>query len=79
MTVRVELTASLRKHVKGYDSAKGIILNDTAGKSVSRLINELGIPSSEVTSIVINYLSGHPKHVVKDGDVIYLVKAVGGG
>jgi sulfur carrier protein ThiS len=79
MTVRVELTASLRKYVEGYDLAKGIILNDSAGKSVRTLIDELGIPYNEVTSIVINYRPGHSKHVIKDGDVIYVVKAVGGG
>jgi sulfur carrier protein ThiS len=79
MTVRIEITASLRKYVERYDSAKGIILSDADGKSVRRLIDELGIPFNEVTSIVINHRPGHSKHVIEDGDVIYVVKAVGGG
>ena len=44
MPVRIKLCASLRKYVEGYDTDKGLVLENVAGKTVRQMARELSIP-----------------------------------
>jgi len=77
--VLIELSPFLRKYVPNYDPAEGLVLENASGKRVAQLIEELGIPDQEVTSIMVNRFPSKPSHLVKDGDVIGLLMILGGG
>lgn len=63
----------------GYNHNNGLVLENAEGKTVRQLIKELGIPSEEVYTIMVNYLPSQPRHVVKDGDFVTLSKVMGAG
>jgi sulfur carrier protein ThiS len=79
MPVRIELSPFLRKHVPEYDPAEGLVVESGHGKTISQLIEELGIPPKKVNSIMVNHFPARANHIVKDGDVIGLIMAIGGG
>jgi len=79
MPVRVELSPFLRKHVPDYDPAEGLVLESGEGKTVGQLIEELGIPPQKVNSIMVNHFPAKASHIAKDGDVLELIMAIGGG
>lgn len=79
MSVRIELSPFLRKFVPDYDPAEGLVLDNVAGKKVSDLIEELGIPQEMVHSVIVNRMPGKKKHVIQDGDIIALIMAIAGG
>jgi sulfur carrier protein ThiS len=79
MAVHIELSMLLRKVVPDYDEEKGIVLENADGKTVSRLMEELGIPNDKVFNILVNRFPSKPSQVVKDGDLITLGRVLGGG
>jgi hypothetical protein len=80
MSIRVELNPILRRMYRpDYDSNKGLILTDGAGKSLHQIVTELGIPLDEVSSFLVNHRVEQPNYKVQDGDSIYLSIAISGG
>jgi len=79
MAVRVELTPLLRKYVQDYDHDKGLVIEDGEGKAVRQVIEELGIPTAKVFTVLVNHLPSQPSHVLKDGDLVTLSMVLGGG
>lgn len=74
MSIEVRLFATFRE-------GRGKILNmDAAGHPTARaILEELGIPESEVAILLIGGLHSKPGDAVKDGDVVALFPPVGGG
>ena len=79
MAVRVELTPLLRKYVQGYDHDKGLVIEDGEGKAVRQVIEELGIPTDRVFTVLVNHLPSQPSYLLKDGDLVTLSMVLGGG
>jgi sulfur carrier protein ThiS len=79
MAVRIELSLLLRKVVSHYDEERGIVVKNAEGKTVSQLMEELGIPSEKVFNIFVNRFPSKPNQILKDGDVVTLGRVLGGG
>jgi len=79
MTVRVELTPLLQKYVPGYDPDKGLTIEEGEGKAVRKIIEELGIPTDKVFTVLVNHLPSQPRYLLKDGDLVTLSMVLGGG
>jgi hypothetical protein len=80
MSVRVDLNPILRRMYRSdYDSETGLILTDGAGKTLRQVVQELGIPLDEISSILVNHCVEQPNYTVRDGDLIYLSIAISGG
>jgi len=80
MSVRVDLNSILRKEYHlDYDPAKGLVLDDAAGKTIQQIVQELGIPLDEVTSTLVNQRVVQPGYTIQDGDSIFLAIAISGG
>lgn len=80
MSIRVDLNPILRRmYWPDYDPDKGLILTDGAGKTLTQIVKELGIPLDEVSSILVNHRVEQPNYKVHDGDLIYLSIAISGG
>ena len=80
MAVRVDLSPILRRQYQlDYDPEKGLVLDDGAGKTIRQIIQGLGIPLDEVSSILVNYRVEQPGYRIQDGDSIYLAIAISGG
>jgi len=79
MAVRIELTVLLRRFVSDYDEEGGILLDDAEGKTIQQLIEQLGIPSEKVFTIMVNHYPGNPGYIAKDGDHIVLAMTIGAG
>jgi hypothetical protein len=80
LSVRVDLSPILRRQYQpDYDSEKGMILDDGAGKSLHQLVQELGIPFDDLSSILVNHRVEQPGYRAQDGDSIYLAIAISGG
>ena len=79
MAVRVELTPLLRKYVPGYDPDKGLTIEEGEGKAVRKIIEELGIPTDKVFTVLVNHLPSQPSYLLKDGDLVTLSMVLGGG
>jgi len=80
MAVRVDLNPILRRQYQiDYDPEKGLILENGAGKTLRKIVQELGIPFDEITSTLVNHHVEQPGYKVQDGDSIYLAIAISGG
>ena len=79
MSVRVDLSLILRKYRPDYDPDQGLVLDDGAGKRLCQIVQEIGIPLEEVSSILVNHRAVQPTAVAEDGDAILLTSAIGGG
>ena len=79
MPVRVQITPVLRKYAPDYDEENGILLDNATGLSVRRITELLNIPAEEVMTVVINGYPARLNSVVNDGDVVSLIKIMGGG
>jgi molybdopterin converting factor small subunit len=79
MPVYIKLSVLLRRMVSDYDDEKGIVLENAEGKTVSKLMEELGIPNDKVFNVFVNQFPSKPNQVVKDGDVVMLGRVLGGG
>jgi hypothetical protein len=80
MPVKIKLCPTLPQYVEGYDTDKGLVLENVAGKTVRQMARELSIPIEQMTcSIIINhYPFGHDR-VIQEGDFVALVRVLGGG
>jgi molybdopterin converting factor small subunit len=79
MPVYIKLSVLLRRMVSDYDDEKGIVLENAEGKTVSKLMEELGIPNDKVFNVFVNQFPSKSNQVVKDGDVVMLGRVLGGG
>ncbi len=80
MSIRVDLNPILRRMYRpDYDPETGLILTDGAGKTLHQIVQELGIPLDEVSSILVNHRVEQPNYKVQDGDLIHLSVAISGG
>ena len=79
MAVRVFLGPVLKKKYRpDCDPDLGILIEAGAGKTVSHIAEELGIPLDEVSSVLVGYHVVEPNYVAKDGDSIFFMVAYGG-
>ena len=80
MSVRVDLNPILRRQYRpDYDPHKGLILDDAVGKTLTQIVQELGIPLDEVTSTLVNHYAKQSDYRIQDGDRILLTIAISGG
>jgi sulfur carrier protein ThiS len=78
VAVRVELSSGLRRHLPGYDPARGLEV-EAAGATAAELVERLGLPAGEVQVIMVNRAAAPPHTVLADGDLVGLFPALGGG
>jgi molybdopterin converting factor small subunit len=74
MEIEVRLFAGLRQFAKQNDK---IELDD--GKSVSDLLERLGIPPSKVAIILVNGRHAEQDQPLQDGETVSLFPAIAGG
>lgn len=79
MPVHVQISPTLRKYAPDYNEDTGVVLDGAEGQSVRRIIKLLNIPVEEVLTILINGYPAKLRSVVADGDVVALLKIMGGG
>lgn len=79
MALKVLLSASLRRHVPGYDPMVGLDLPHAPGMSVADLLAGLGLAPQEVKIIMVNGVHADAQRPLADGDRVGLFPAVGGG
>ncbi len=79
MAVRVEISPVLRRFTPGYNADTGMVLDDANGLSVRLVIARTGVPIDEVMAVIINGYPGKLDDIVNDGDVVALIKIMGGG
>ncbi len=65
--------------LKSYAQNRESLTLDAAGKSISRVLTELGIPSVLVAVVLINGRKEMKSYVLQDGDVVKLAPLLGGG
>ena len=65
--------------LKSYTQNRESLTLDAAGKSVSQVLAELGIPSVLVAVVLINGRQELKDYVLQDGDLVKLIPLVGGG
>ena len=74
MEIEVRLFAGLRQFAKQNDK---IELDD--GKSVSDLLERLGIPPSKVAIVLVNGRHADQDQPLRDGETVSLFPAIAGG
>lgn len=79
MALRVEVGSYLRKYLTEYDPEKGLELKFEAEKTAGQIIDELGIPRSEVSIIMVNRKAARSDQALKDGDLLGLFPVALGG
>ncbi len=79
MPLKIEISTSLRKYVPGYDPAGGLIVEGGAGKTVSQVIDQLGIPADEVHLVMVNRSTVSVGHILNENDLVGVFPPVGGG
>ncbi len=80
MSVRLDFSPILRRQYHlDYDPENGLILADGAGKTLRQILQELGMPLDEISSMLVNHRVEGPGYKVQDGDWIYLAIAISGG
>lgn len=65
--------------LKSYTQNREPLTLDAAGKSISQVLSELGIPSAVVGAALVNGRQVPKSYILQDGDVVKLVPLVGGG
>ena len=79
MAVHIKLSTTLRDHVPGYDAARGLLLEVGQPESVAQIALKLGLPSREITIVMLNGIRVSMESMVSDGDRVAFFPAVGGG
>jgi sulfur carrier protein ThiS len=74
-----ELSSYFRKYLPTDNSSTCLVLNEGAGKTVARIIDDLGIPPEEPQIIMINREASSREHLLKDGDLLGLFPVAWGG
>jgi len=65
--------------LKNYTQNQESLALDAAGKNISQVLAELGIPSVLVAVPLINGRQESKDYVLQDGDIVKLIPLVGGG
>jgi molybdopterin synthase sulfur carrier subunit len=74
--VRVNLYATLRRHI---DGAPSIDVEIEAGQSVQQVLGQLGVPPERTRIIFVNSRAATLAQALQDGDEIGVFPAIGGG
>ena len=74
MTVNIRLFATFR--IDRFAEKK---IDYAPGTSVSSVIEELGIPESQIGMIMLNSRHVEPHHPLREGDSLAIFPLVGGG
>lgn len=79
MPLQVFLNASLRGYVPGYNPYQGITLEVPPGTPVAGIISQIGLPSEDVTLIMVNGVRQPPDFPLQGEERIGLFPPIGGG
>ena len=76
MRIKARVHAGLQRHT---DGASAVDLEVATGTTVTEMMDQLGVPSVEVYSVVINRRVATEETVLQDGDQVDLIPPIGGG
>ncbi|RDV83569.1 MoaD/ThiS family protein [Ammonifex thiophilus] len=79
MRVEVRLFGGLEKFVKDVRFGEGFPVDLPEGGRVAELLDRLGIPPSQVFSVLINGRHASLADVLREGDRVALFPPLGGG
>ena len=79
MPLQVRVFATLRRFIPGYDPHQGLVLEISPGTSVARIIQNLGLPSEDVTLILVNGVHQQPDYQLQGNERVAFFPPVGGG
>jgi molybdopterin converting factor small subunit len=79
ITVHTKLFATLRRYRPGLQLGEAFPVELPDGATVGSLIQQIGLPESEVKVVFVNALFRESAHVLADGDEVGIFPPVGGG
>ena len=80
MQITVRLLASYRQYLpQDHDTQAGYRLSVSPGTQVNDVLAELPIPSGDVFTFFVNGRHAQRDQVLKEGDILSVFPAVGGG
>ena len=79
MPLKILLSSILRKHVPGYDPAKGVILAPDKEITVAELCEQINIPADSIKLIIVDGKNKSLAHVLTGVERVGLFPAIGGG
>ena len=79
MPLQIFLNATLRQYVPGYDPYQGISLVVAPGTLVDQVISQLGLPSKEVTLIMVDGRRREAGFSLQGNERLGLFPPIGGG
>lgn len=79
MPLKILLSSILRKHVLGYDPAKGVILYPDKEITVAELCEQINIPADSIKLIIVDGKNKSLAHVLTGVERVGLFPAIGGG
>jgi len=79
MPLKILLSSTLRKHVPGYDPAKGVILSPNKEITVAELCEQMNIPADRIKIIIVDGKNKSLAHLLTGAERVGLFPAMGGG
>jgi sulfur-carrier protein len=79
MPLKIMLFATLRRFVPGYDPYKGLTREIAAGTIIADVIQHLGLPSQDVTLILVDGVHRQPDYLLQGNERVAFFPPVGGG
>ena len=79
MPLKILLSSILRKHVPGYDPAKGVVLSPDKEITVAKLCEQMDIPADKIRIIIVDGKNKSLAHVLTGVERVGLFPAIGGG
>jgi len=79
MPLKILLSSTLRKHVPGYDPAKGVVLSPDKAITVAELCEQMNIPADRIKLIIVDGKNKSLAHVLTGVERVGLFPAIGGG
>ncbi|MDZ7699108.1 MAG: MoaD/ThiS family protein [Deltaproteobacteria bacterium] len=73
------MSATLRRHLPGYDPLNGREVTLDAPLSVADLCRQLGIPTDQVKIVMVNGKHASQDHMLQGDERVALFPPVGGG
>lgn len=77
--MQIFLNATLRRRFPGYDPHLGISLEVPAGTAVAQVIARLGLPTSEITLIMVDGRRQEADFFLRGNERLALFPPIGGG
>ena len=77
--IEVRLHASLERIRPGLKAGEPLLLELQEGRTVGRMVGELGIPEKGVHLVLVNGRTCPLDHTLSNGDRVALFPPVGGG